>query len=146
MKKKIAFLKKKKKSVIEHEGIKKVKLKRITEKKELAKNQPLAQENKKEYALGCALIVDILKYKQKNPLIYFTGKQADAILKKYPKINTPEGVKSILVASVNPNLTTSKVNSMVSRMFSSNFPENERKKIIVSMIRNIKAENYNYLL
>jgi hypothetical protein len=146
MKKQINILKRKQKEVVEHKGIKQLESKRLILKKATAESQTFVLRNKKEYLIGCQLIKNILKYKTENRLIYFTGKQAEQILKKYPEINTPTGVKSLLVASLNPNLTTLKINSLVLEIFSKEMPLKDRKQIIYTMIRSIKPENYKHLL
>ncbi len=146
MKKQINILKRKQKAVVEHEGVKKLESKRLILKKAAAENQTFVLKNKKEYNIGCKLIKNILEYKSKNRLIYLTGMQAEQILNKYPEINTPTGVKSLLVASLNPNLTTFKINSLVSEIFSKEMPLKDRKQIIYTMIRSIKPENYKHLL
>lgn len=146
MKKQIKILKEKTKKATEHSGITKLKLTRDNVKRKLAENQTFVLRNKEEYEKGCLLIKKILEYKQKNRLIYLTGKQAEAIFKRFPELNTPNGVKSILVASLNSNLNTLKINSMVSEIFNKEIPERKRKEIIFTMIRSIKHENYKYLL
>jgi len=139
-------LRKRKKAVEEHPGVEKIKSDRAKLRRLIIAKQPLAKENKQEYKVGCEWIKRILKYKQENKRSYFTGNQAAEIFKKYPELNTPNSIKSILIASVNPDLTITKVNSLVSEIFSKSMPEKERKSIILTMVRNIKAENYDYLL
>lgn len=129
-----------------HPAALKIKADRNKLKRNVASQQPIARENKLEYKEGCVLIKKILEYKQKNKLIYFTGKQAGEIFKKHPELNTPSGVKNILIASVNPELNITKINSIVSELFSKKLSESERKSVILTMIRSIKIENYDYLL
>jgi hypothetical protein len=146
MKRKIIDLRSRQKSAEEHSGVLKLKKERSILKKAIASQKPLAMEYKSEYKQGCLWIKKILEYKQKNKLIYFTGKQAVEILKKYPKLDSPEVIKNILIASINPNLNITKINSMVSKIYNKNISEKERKDIIFTMIRSIKIENYDYLL
>jgi hypothetical protein len=146
MKRELSILRNKQKKVVRHKGIEQLESKRFKLNLAAAENQAFVLKNKKEYNIGCKLIKNILEYKSKNRLIYLTGMQAEQILKKYPEINTPIGVKSLLVASLNPKLTTSKINSLVSEIFSKEMPLKDRKQIIYTMIRSIKPENYKHLL
>ncbi|MDD4050049.1 MAG: hypothetical protein PHX47_03515 [Candidatus ainarchaeum sp.] len=146
MKRKIKDLRNKKNTAENHSGVLRIKSERFKIERNLASQKPLAMEYKSEYKQGCLFIKKILDYKQKNKLIFFTGKQAGEILKKYPKLDSPEAIKSILIASSNPNLNIKKINSIVSEIYSKKISEKERKDIIFTMIRSIKIENYEYLL
>jgi hypothetical protein len=135
-----------KKKAENHKGLTDARKKKFSLQKEFAKDQKLAKENPKEYKAGCIWIKKIIKYKKENKLIYFVGKQAEGVFKKYPELNSKEVVKSILVASINPKLDISQINKMVESLFSKSVSEKERKSIILDMIRSIKIENYEYLL
>ena len=146
MNKKVLAFKKRKRLIEEHSGIIKLKKDRSKLKRNFAAKTKIALENKLEYKLGCKWIKNILKYKKENELLYVTGRQASGVLKKYPELNNPKIIKSILIASINPDLTIKKINSMLIELFNKKISEKERVSVILSMIRIIDSEHYDYLM
>lgn len=140
------LLRKKKEALENHAGVKNSISERLKLARVVAANQSLAKSNPKFYKEGCLWIKNILKFKKENNLLYFVGKQAETIFIKYPKIDSPEAIKSILIASVNPNLTTKKIDSIISNLYSKNISKKARKEVIITIIRSISLENYKYLL
>lgn len=146
MLKKVRELRVRKKAVEEHEGVRNLKKQRLVVDRSIAEKTPIALKFKKEYREGCMWIKNILEFKSKNKLLYFTGRQAGEIFKKHPSLDSPNAVRSILIASVNPNLTIQKIDSIVTELFSNKLAQKERREVIITMIRSIKIENYEYLL
>ena len=136
-------LRNKSNEIIHHKGIIKVEKIRIYNK---LKESPVAKEHPTEFIKGSECIKQILLYKQNNQLLYTTGKLALYVLKKFPELNTPEVVKSILIATGNPKLEINDINNMVSEMFDAAVSENARKGILFSLIRSINKNNYGYLV
>ena len=143
---KIADLRKRTNAAKEHRGTIKHKTKRFIEIKKIADNTTIAKENKTDYKYGCNWIKKILKFKKEHKFIYMTGKQAPLIFKKFSNLNRPEAIRRILIATVNPELTIEKIDSMVKELFNKDFPKKDKRTILLSMIRDITHDHYEYLL
>ncbi|MEI8363998.1 MAG: hypothetical protein WCF78_00895 [archaeon] len=143
MRKLVQELRDKKDKIIHHKGIIKIEKIRIYNK---LKESPIAKEHPTEFIKGSECIKQILLYKQNNQLLYTTGKLAPYVLKKFPELNTPEVVRSILIATGNPKLELNDINNIVSEMFDTTVSEDARKGILFSLIRSINKKNYGYLV
>jgi len=143
MRKLVKELRDKSNEIIHHKGIIKLEKIRIYNK---LKESPVAKEHPTEFIKGSECIKQILLCKQNNQLLYTTGKLAPYVLKKFPELNTPEVVRSILIATGNPKLEINDINNIVSEIFDTAVSENARKGIIFSLIRSINKKNYGYLV
>jgi len=143
MRKLVDDLRDKKDKIMHHKGIIKLEKIRIYDK---LKESGIAKEHPTEFIKGSEFIKQILIYKQNNALRYSTGKLAAYVFKKFPELNTPEVVKSILIATGNPKLGINDINKLVSDMFDPKVSESTRKGVIFSLIRSINKKNYGYLI
>jgi len=133
-------LREKKESIIHHPGIIKIENER---KYNALKNSVIAKAHPTEFTAGSDYIRKILKFKQLNPILFTVGKLAPQIIKEYPELRKPETIKSIMIATGNPNLSIEKIDLLVNEMFA------DPKQVdanVISFIRLINKKNYGYLL